>query len=88
MRRRLVNGQSGLGACARGAARLACVVVILGCLAAPAQAAPGDIFTFAGTGALGYSGDGGPATSAALSQPMAVAWLGDGSARLACLQVS
>jgi glucose/arabinose dehydrogenase len=57
--------------------------MILGCIAAPAQAAPGDIFTFAGTGAAGFGGDGGPATSAALSQPTAVAWLGDGSALVA-----
>ncbi|HEX6013190.1 MAG TPA: hypothetical protein VFY87_15585, partial [Geminicoccaceae bacterium] len=52
-------------------------------LAAPAHAAPGDIFTFAGTGAAGFGGDGGPATSAALRQPTAVAWLADGSALLA-----
>ncbi len=56
---------------------------MLGALAAPAQAAPGDIFTFAGTGAAGFGGDGGPASSAALQQPMAVAWLGDGSALVA-----
>src|SRR4029453_11783873 len=74
MRRRLLNGRSGLWGC---------VVIILGCIAAPAQAAPGDIFTFAGTGAAGFGGDGGPATSAALSQPTAVAWLGDGSALVA-----
>ena len=83
MRRRRVDGRSGLGACARGAARLACIVAILGAFAAPAQAAPGDIFTFAGTGAAGFGGDGGPATSAALQQPMAVAWLGDGSVLVA-----
>ena len=83
MRRRLLNGRSGLGACARAAARLACSAAILGALAAPAQAAPGDIFTFAGTGAAGFSGDGGPATSAALRQPTAVAWLGDDSVLVA-----
>jgi hypothetical protein len=81
--RRRVNSWSGLGACAKAATRLACFVVILGVLAAPAQAAPGDIFTFAGTGAVGFGGDGGPATSAALRQPTAVAWLGDGSALVA-----
>ncbi|HMJ94817.1 MAG TPA: hypothetical protein VK486_03145 [Thermoleophilaceae bacterium] len=59
------------------------MVATLGVLAAPAQAAPGDIFTFAGTGAAGFGGDGGPATSAALRQPTAVAWLGDGSALVA-----
>ena len=63
----------------RAAVRLACAVATLAALAAPAQAAPGDIFTFAGTGAAGFSGDGGPAVSAALSQPMAVAWAADGS---------
>ena len=80
MHRRRLNGRSGLGACA---ARLACAAAILGALAAPAQAAPGDIFTFAGTGAAGFGGDGGPATSAALRQPTAVAWLGDGSVLVA-----
>jgi hypothetical protein len=83
MRRRLVNDRWGLGACAKGAARLACTVAILGVLAAPAQAAPGEIFTFAGTGAAGFGGDGGQATSAALQQPMSVAWLGDGSVLVA-----
>jgi hypothetical protein len=83
MRRRLLKGRSGLCACAKAAARLACAAVILGGLAAPAQAAPGDIFTFAGTGAAGFGGDGGPAASGTLQQPMAVAWLGDGSALVA-----
>jgi hypothetical protein len=69
VQRRVLNGRFGLGACARGAARLACAAVILGVLAAPAQAAPGDIFTFAGTGAAGFGGDGGPAVSATLRQP-------------------
>jgi NHL repeat len=83
MRGRQVDGRSGLGACAKIAARLACTVAIFACLAAPAQAAPGDIFTFAGTGAAGFGGDGGPATSAALQQPISVAWLGDGSVLVA-----
>jgi hypothetical protein len=81
--RRVLNGRSSLAARARGAARLACAVATLGALAAPAQAAPGDISTFAGTGAAGFGGDGGPATSATLRQPTAVAWLGDGSALVA-----
>jgi hypothetical protein len=33
----------------------------------------GDIYTIAGTGALGFAGDGGPARSAALAQPGGVA---------------
>ena len=52
-------------------------------LAAPAHAAQGDIFTFAGAGAAAFGGDGGPATSAAPRQPTAVAWLADGSALVA-----
>ena len=83
MRRRALNRRSGLGACARAAARLACAAVILGGFAAPAQAAPGDIFTLAGTGAASFGGDGGAATSGTLRQPMAVAWLADGSALVA-----
>jgi hypothetical protein len=59
--------------------RLACTAAILFALAAPAQAAQGDIFTFGGTGVASFGGDGGPATSAGLRQPTAVAWLGDGS---------
>jgi hypothetical protein len=68
--------RSGLGA-------LACAIALLGAIAGPAHAAPGDIFTFAGTGTAGFGGDGGPATSAALGAPTAVAWLGDGSALIA-----
>jgi NHL repeat len=64
--------------------RYVCAVVIAAALlAAPAQAAEGDIFTFAGTGIAGSSGDGGPATSAALRQPTAVALLADGSVLVA-----
>ena len=83
MRRRVLNGRSGLGACARATARLACATALLGAFAGPAQAAEGDIFTFAGTGTAAFGGDGGPATSAGLRSPTAVAWLGDGSALVA-----
>src|SRR5262249_50307985 len=38
----------------------------------------GDIYTIAGTGTPGFSGDGGPAASAALHYPQGVAVDGDG----------
>jgi hypothetical protein len=38
----------------------------------------GDIYTVAGDGTFGFSGDGGPATSAALAYPDAVAIDGTG----------
>jgi len=34
----------------------------------------GDIYTYAGTNPGGYSGDGGPATSAQLYEPRAIAF--------------
>ena len=83
MRRRVLNSWTGLGASAKSAVRFACATAMLAALAAPAQAAEGDIFTFAGTGAAGFGGDGGPATSAGLQQPISVAWLGDGGALVA-----
>ena len=83
MRGCVLTGRYRLGAFARVAARLACAFALLGVVAGPAHAAQGDIFTFAGTGAAGAGGDGGPATSAGLRQPTAVAWLGDGSVLIA-----
>src|SRR5687767_10167498 len=56
---------------------------MLGCLAPTAQAAVGDIFTLAGTGAAAFAGDGGPASAAALNHPTGVAWLADGSVLVA-----
>jgi hypothetical protein len=81
--RRVLSGRVGLGARARGAVLLACAVATFGALAVPAQAAIGDIATFAGTGSSGFSGDGGPATSAQLRSPLAVSWLADGSVLVA-----
>jgi sugar lactone lactonase YvrE len=47
------------------------------------SAATGIITTVAGTGALGYGGDGGPATSAILNRPIAVALDGAGNLYIA-----
>jgi hypothetical protein len=65
---------------------LVCAIATLCALAAPAQAAPGDIATIAGTGAAGFAGDGGAATAAALNRPIGVARLGDGSVLVADYQ--
>jgi sugar lactone lactonase YvrE len=59
---------------------LAVMVAFASLAAAPtAVAFPGEINTFAGTGAAGFSGDGGPAISAKLNNPqgMAVDGVGD-----------
>jgi streptogramin lyase len=44
----------------------------------------GSISTFAGTGKPGFSGDGGPATSAAFRDPIAIQFTPDGSALVIC----
>jgi hypothetical protein len=81
--RRLLRGRSSLTTRARASTGLAAVAAALACVAAPAQAAPGDISTFAGTGVAAFAGDGGAATAAALRQPTDVEWLGDGSVLIA-----
>ncbi len=48
-------------------------VLAVGVPVQPASAATGDISTIAGNGTVGYTGDGGPASSATLSFPQAVA---------------
>jgi hypothetical protein len=70
----------GLASAALGR-RLAVAALVLGSalfLFSPASAlaATGDITTVAGNGFDGYSGDGGPATSAALRAPAGVAFSG------------
>jgi hypothetical protein len=64
-------------------ASLAVTAATLACIAVPAHAGPGDIATFAGTGAAAMAGDGGAAGVAALNQPEDVAWLADGSVLVA-----
>ena len=43
----------------------------------------GDIYTVAGNGATGLSGDGGPATAAALAGPVSIAVDGGGNLLIA-----
>lgn len=50
--------------------------------AAPAHAQAAGLEVFAGTGAAGSSGDGGPASAARLDGPGGVAVAGDGTVYL------
>ena len=45
----------------------------------------GDIYTVAGNGTVGFSGDGGPAAAAALANPASVAVDGGGNLLIADL---
>lgn len=63
---------------ALGARLAAAGISLLAVAATPAFAATGRISTAAGTGAGGFSGDGGAATSAQIDGPRGVAWLPDG----------
>lgn len=71
----------GGGACGEGKAMktplmvrcLSLFAITIVCPSSPTSGAPGDISTVAGTGTSGYTGDGGDATLATLSDPMGVA---------------
>ncbi|WP_406285169.1 Ig-like domain-containing protein [Embleya sp. NBC_00896] len=60
----------------RAAAVLACSAALFGTTCAAAGAVQGDrrVTTIAGTGARGFSGDGGPGVAARLDAPAGLAW--------------
>lgn len=64
---------------ARGTAAAAVALCALFALPAPADAAWPTIVTLAGTGSLGFSGDGGPAVAAELNNPTEAVGLPGGS---------
>src|SRR5258707_1247324 len=64
---------------AYGVVALGCLAAALGVSATPAVASGPTVTTVAGTGTAGYSGDGGLATAADLSNPAGVALDGVGN---------
>jgi NHL repeat len=77
-RRVTVDGAGNLLIADRGNNRIRMVAAASGTFYGQSMTA-GDIYTIAGTGTLGYSGDGGPATSAELAGPDQTAVDGDGN---------
>jgi NHL repeat len=73
-----VDGDGNLVIADRGNDRVRVVAAGDGTFYGQAMTA-GDIYTVAGNGTLGFSGDGGPATSAALASPDQTALDGDGN---------
>jgi trimeric autotransporter adhesin len=73
-----VDGNGNLVIADRGNWRVRVVAASTGMFCGQAMTA-GDIYTVAGTGTAGFSGDGGPATSAELSGPAAVTVDGAGN---------
>ncbi len=71
------------GVVARVALVLAAVVLVVLGAAPGAAAATNNIFTVAGSGTFGFSGDGAAATSAKLSGPFGVAATADGGLLIA-----
>ena len=71
------------GRCLRGTLRLVACAALAAAAAWAQSAAGGTIETVAGTGTRGYSGDGGPATSAQLNYPYDVAVDGLGNVYIA-----
>jgi trimeric autotransporter adhesin len=73
-----VDGAGNLVICDYGDNRVRVVAAATGTFYGQAMTA-GDIYTVAGDGTLGFSGDGGPATSAELNRPDGVAVDGAGN---------
>ena len=67
-----LDGAGNLVICDAGHARIRVVAAKTGTFYGQSMTA-GDIYTIAGTGTLGFAGDGGPATSAELNNPQGMA---------------